>query len=229
MERGKSLFLGELPLRGAAGLIERRAAVSGGAPAARGCPMAGGRSLFLGELPLHGAAGLMEGGRSLFLAKLPLHGAAGLMEGGRSLFLKEFPLRGAAGLMEGGTCFSGISHCAGLLDRGREEAASGGAPARCAGLPDGGREKPHTPPLANCIGGLHSGYATRDLSRIHIRNLKVSFCVLPSRRLFRRGAQPKIAGSCCFPPSGAQAPLHSAVETYQAENSCTQHQPTQGT
>ena len=111
--------------------------------------MAGGRSLFLGELPLHGAAGLMEGGRSLFLAKLPLHGAAGLMEGGRSLFLKEFPLRGDSGLMEGGTCFSGISHCAGLLDRGREEAASG-------------REKPHTPPLANCIGGLHSGYATTN-------------------------------------------------------------------
>ena len=148
------------------------------------------------------------------------------MEGGRSLFLREFPLRGAAGLMEGGACLLGSSRCAGLLDRGREEAASGRElPLRGAARWREG-EATHTT-VASCIGGLHSRYATanarKGLLYIHIRNLKVFFCVLPSRRLFRRGAQPKIAGSC-FPPSGAQAPLHSAVETYQAENSCTQHQ-----
>ena len=64
IDREKRLFLGELPLHGAAGLME------------------GGRSLFLAKLPLHGAAGLMEGGRSLFLKEFPLRGAAGLMEGG---------------------------------------------------------------------------------------------------------------------------------------------------
>ena len=39
------------------------------------------------------------------------------------------PLRGAARWREGGGCFGGSSRCAGLLDRGREEAALGGAPA----------------------------------------------------------------------------------------------------
>ena len=104
---GRSLFLGELPLRGAAQLKEGEGSL-GGAPAARSCPIEGGRSLFLGELPLRGAVG-----RSLFLGELPLRGAAQLKEGegslggapaarscpikgGRSLFMGELPLRGAA-------------------------------------------------------------------------------------------------------------------------------------
>ena len=139
MAGGRSLFLGKLPLRAGlaarwregkacfwegsrcAGLLDggREKLVSGEAPAARGCSMAGGKSLFLG--------------------KLPLRGAEGLMEGGRSLFLREFPLRGAAGLMEGGACFLGSSRCAGLLDGGREKLACfwrGEAPSRCAGLQD---------------------------------------------------------------------------------------------
>ena len=80
IEGKRSLFLGELPLRKAAGLMEEGACfwgssrcagllgrgkeehVSGGAPAAQGCWIDGGRSLFLGELPLRGAARLMEGG-----------------------------------------------------------------------------------------------------------------------------------------------------------------------
>ena len=55
IEGGRSLFLGELPLRGAAQLKEGEGSL-GGAPAARSCPIEGGRSLFLGELPLRGAA-----------------------------------------------------------------------------------------------------------------------------------------------------------------------------
>ena len=39
------------------------------------------------------------------------------------------PLRGAAQLREGGGCFCSLCEFAGLLDRGREEATSGGAPA----------------------------------------------------------------------------------------------------
>ena len=70
-----SLFLGELPLRGAARLKEGGGCF-GGALAARGCSIEGGRRLFLGKLPLRGAAG-----RSLFLGELPLHGAAQLREG----------------------------------------------------------------------------------------------------------------------------------------------------
>ena len=77
IEGGRSLFLGELPLRGAARLKEgegsfwgrgsRCAGLQGGtcfvwgAAAARGCSIEGGRSLFLGELPLRGAAQLREG------------------------------------------------------------------------------------------------------------------------------------------------------------------------
>ena len=54
-----------------------RDALSGGAPAARGCSIEAGRMLFLGPgLPLRGAAG-----RNLFLGELPLRGAARLKEG----------------------------------------------------------------------------------------------------------------------------------------------------
>ena len=44
----------------------------------------------------------------------------------------ELPLRGASRWRGGGGgegCYWGSSRCVGLLDRGREEAASGGAPA----------------------------------------------------------------------------------------------------
>ena len=51
------------------------------------------------------------------------------IEGVWSLSLGKFLLRGAAGLMEAGAYFWGSSRCAGLLDRGREEAVSRGAPA----------------------------------------------------------------------------------------------------
>ena len=90
----------------------RDEAVSGGAPAARGCSIEGGGTLFLGEHPLHGAAQLREGECS-FWGGLPLRGAAG-----RNLFLWDLPQ----------------SRYAGLLDGGREEAANGGAPG--AGLLD---------------------------------------------------------------------------------------------
>ena len=63
------MFLRELPLRGAAGLMETRGCFwnSGGAPAARGCSMAGGRSLFLGKLPLRaGLAARWREGKACF-------------------------------------------------------------------------------------------------------------------------------------------------------------------
>ena len=107
MEGKRRLFLGELPLRGAArwrggggsfrgsfrcaGLLdgEEEEALFGGASAARGCSMEGRRRLFPGELPLRGAA----------------------------------RWRGRGG------SFWGSFRCAGLLDGGEEEALSGGASA----------------------------------------------------------------------------------------------------
>ena len=154
---GRSLFLGELPLRGAAGLqtggccswgssrcaglLDRRKeeAALGGAPAARGCPLEqGGRRLVLGELR---CAGLLEyREEEAALGGAPAAQGCPLEQGGRSLFLGELPLRGAAGLQTGGCCSWGSSRCAGLLDRRKEEAALGGAPAaRGCPLEQGGR------------------------------------------------------------------------------------------
>ena len=62
------------------------------------------------------------------------------MEGGRRLFLGELPLRGATRWREGGGCFWGSSRCAGLLDGGREEAVSRGAPAARGCSMEGGRK-----------------------------------------------------------------------------------------
>ena len=61
------------------------------------------------------------------------------MERGRRLLWGELPLRGAVRWREGGGCFGGSSRCAGLLDREREEAALGGAPAARGCLIEGGR------------------------------------------------------------------------------------------
>ena len=122
----RKLFLAELLLRGADRLREE--ALSGGAAAARGCPI-GGRKLFLAELPLRGAARL-EGGSSFWgscrCAGLldwregALSGGAAAargcsIEGGSKLFLGGLPLRGAAQL-EGGSSFWRSCCCAGLLD-----------------------------------------------------------------------------------------------------------------
>ena len=96
----------------------------------RGCliaPLKEGGGCFGGALAARGCS--IEGrGRRLFLGKLPLRGAAG-----SSLFLGELPLRAGlhAQLREGEGSFCGSCRCAGLLDvRGREKAASGGAPAK---------------------------------------------------------------------------------------------------
>ena len=80
------LFLGKLPMRGAArwregggsfwgssrcaGLLDggRDDALSGEAPDARGCSMEGGMMLFLGKLPMRGAARGREGGGSFSLS-----------------------------------------------------------------------------------------------------------------------------------------------------------------
>ena len=77
------------------GLLDegREEAVSGGAPAARGCSTEGGRSLFLGTSR---CAGLLNGGRE----KAVSGGAPALrgcsMEGGRMLSLRDLLLHGAA-------------------------------------------------------------------------------------------------------------------------------------
>ena len=127
MEGGRRLLLGDLPLRGAAplrgeggcfwgtsrcaGLLNGGAgkeAAFGGAPAARGCSMAGrGGRLLLGELiPLRGAARLREGGGCFWGSSR----CAGLLDGGgRRLLLGELLLHGAARLREGGGCFWGSS------------------------------------------------------------------------------------------------------------------------
>ena len=132
-----------------AGLLGRRKeeAALGGAPAARGCPLEqGGRSLFLGELPLRGAAGIQRRGgcswgssrcaglldrrkEEAALGGAPAARGCPLEQGGKRLFLGELPLRGAAGIQRRGGCSWGSSRCAGLLDRRKEEAALGGAPA----------------------------------------------------------------------------------------------------
>ena len=76
IEGGRELFLGELPLRGAARLVEGKACFWG-APAARGCMIEGGRGLFLGELPLRWAAYKIGGVREKRVSGgLPLREAA---------------------------------------------------------------------------------------------------------------------------------------------------------
>ena len=131
MEGGRRLLLGDLPLRGAAplrgeggcfwgtsrcaGLLNGGAgkeAAFGGAPAARGCSMAGrggggcsiegGRRLLLGELPLCGAA-RWRGEKAAFGGAPAARGCS--IEGGRRLLLGELPLSGAARLREEGGCF----------------------------------------------------------------------------------------------------------------------------
>ena len=65
IEGGRKLFLGELPLRGAARLEKGRSGFWG-SPAAGGCSIRDERKrLLLGDLPLRGAAGF-EKGRSGF-------------------------------------------------------------------------------------------------------------------------------------------------------------------
>ena len=64
IEGGRKLFLGELPLRGAARLEKGRCGFWG-SPAARGCSIRDdGNRLLLGDLPLRGTARLREGGSS---------------------------------------------------------------------------------------------------------------------------------------------------------------------
>ena len=176
MERGRRLFLVELPLHGAAGLMERRGcfwgssrcsglldrgreeAVSGEAPAARGCSIDGEKRLFLGELPLRGAAvlmekrgcfwgssrcsGLLDRGREEAVSGEAPAARGCSIDGEKRLFLGELPLRGAAVLMERRGCFWGSSRCAGLLDGGREKLVFGGAPAARGCRIDGGRQEP---------------------------------------------------------------------------------------
>ena len=141
------------------GLLDYRQedAALGGAPAARGCSIGERKKLLLGELPLRGAAGLQTGGGCFWwssrcaglldrrkeeaaLGGAPAARGCPLEQGGRSLFLGELPLRGAAGIQRRGGCSWGSSRCAGLLDRRKEEAALGGAPAaRGCPLEQGGR------------------------------------------------------------------------------------------
>ena len=168
IEGEKRLCLGELPLRGAAGLMEE-GPVSQGAHAARGCSIDGEKRLFLGELPLRGAARWREGEACFWGSSR----CAGLLDGGR-----EKLVSGEAPAARG---------C--RIDGGRQEPVSQGNPSargcrtdgrrglflrerrgcfwgssRCAGLPDGGREKPrtHTTACKHCIGGIHSGHATTN-------------------------------------------------------------------
>ena len=124
------LHLGELPLRGAAGMGEGGGCFGGGAPAARGCPIEGGRRLLWGELPLRGAARFEGRKRLLRLGEIPLRGAARQREGGISCFRGSSRCAGLLDSKEGRGCFVwGSSRCAELLGWGREEADSGGAPA----------------------------------------------------------------------------------------------------
>ena len=145
MEGERRLLLGELPLHGAVRYGGGEEAAIGGAPAARGCSMEGERRLLLGELPLRGAvrwrggggcvwgssrcAGLFDGGGKEAASGGAPAARGCLMEGERRLRLGELPLRGAVRWRGGGGCYWGSSRCAGLFDRGGEEAASGGAPA----------------------------------------------------------------------------------------------------
>ena len=80
MEGQRRLLWGDLPLRGAARLMEgggwfwgisrcaglldigTEEAALGGSPAARGCSVDGGRRLLLGDLPLRGADRYTDGG-----------------------------------------------------------------------------------------------------------------------------------------------------------------------
>ena len=135
VERRQRLLLGDLPLRGAAGLEKGRGTIwgifrcaglldwrkeddaSGGSPAARGCCVERRQRLLLGDLPLRGAAGLEKGRGTIW----GIFRCAGLLDwrkedddsGGFSaargccverrqrLLLGDLPLRGAAGLEKG--------------------------------------------------------------------------------------------------------------------------------
>ena len=125
------LRLGELALRGAAGMGEGGGCFWGGGGGG-GLPLRGaarlreGGGCFGGELPLRGAARFegrkrllrlgetgdpaargcsTERGRKLLYGELPLRGAARFEGRKRLLRLGELPLRGAAGMGEGGGSF----------------------------------------------------------------------------------------------------------------------------
>ena len=118
-EEGRSCFGGSSRCAGLPVRAGREEALSGGAPAARGCWNTEKRRLLLGELPLHGAAGLQTGGRCFWWSSR----FAGLLD-----WRKEE------------AAWGGSSRCARVLDRRKEEAALGGAPAaRGCLLEQGGR------------------------------------------------------------------------------------------
>ena len=143
-----------------AGLPDRgkEQALSGGASAARGCPIEGRSRLILRDLPLRGASRKREGGGPF----LGISRCAGLLgrrreetlsggapaargcsiEGGRMLYYwGDLPLRGDSCKREGRGSFLGSSRCAGLPVGWSNEALSGGAPA-AQGCPSfGGREE----------------------------------------------------------------------------------------
>ena len=157
MERGRRLFLGELPLRGAArlrgeggcfwgtsrcaGLLDGggEEATFGGPPAAQGCSIEGAGGCFWGTSR---CAGLMLDGAGEEALSRGAPAARGCsIEGRRRLLLGDLPLRGAARWRGEGGSFLGTSRCAGLLlDGGGEEAAFGGPPAaRGCSIEAGGR------------------------------------------------------------------------------------------
>ena len=129
MEGERRLFLGELPLRGAAGL--RRGGggglstrVRGKSSGARGCMVEGRMKVFLGEMPLRDAA-RMRGGWG------------GDCRWGSSRCARLLDRVIEETVSGGVDCPRGMFWCSGLHDRGKDEGVSR-RDAAARGCPDEG-------------------------------------------------------------------------------------------